>query len=153
MAGENYTYIKGSSGTMSVWIESESAYKPVVCLTDSSHDLTINTLDVVNMCTNGQTISMPDNISETVSINGQIVDTTAVGGVSPGVTADELKQMARDQVQSGVGNVFRLSRGTTGYIYFTGVLSNVSDNYAEGIATFSASLTIQGAPSSVDPKQ
>lgn len=148
MAGE--VYIKGDIGTLAYW--DGDAYKPVVCLTSSSHELVMNTTEKVNMCNAGRTIQSPQSISETVNIEGEVIDTTEVGGVSPGVTVGELKSLARAQVTSGTGDLFRLNRGPEGYIYFTALLSNVSDAYNAGEdATFSATLTITDDPTDVDP--
>lgn len=147
MAGE--VYIKGDVGTLAYW--DGDAYKPVVCLTSSSHELTMNTVDKVNMCNAGRTIQSAQSISESVQIEGEVIDTTAVGGVSPGVTVGELKALARAQVTGG-SDSFRLNRGPEGYIYFEALLSNVSDNYQAGEdATFSATLTITNDPSDTDP--
>ncbi|MVZ65040.1 hypothetical protein GQF61_04195 [Sphingobacterium sp. DK4209] len=148
MAGE--VYIKGDTGTLAYW--DGDAYKPVVCLTSSSHELTMNTVEKVNMCNAGKTIQSPQSISESVQIEGEVIDTTAVGGVTPGVTVGELKALARAQVTAGVGDDFRLNRGPEGFIYFKALLSNVSDSYQAGEdATFSATLTITNDPTEVDP--
>lgn len=149
MAGE--IPIAGHTGTLSIY--DGSAYKPVICLTSSSHEMTMNLVERVTMCSGGQTEQSPQSISETVNIDGIIVDTTAVGGTSPGLTADELKEKARAQVSSKVPDAFRLSRGSSGYIYFNAFLSNISDSYpADGDATFSATMTIKGSSGSTDPK-
>jgi hypothetical protein len=149
MAGE--TPIAGHTGTLSIY--DGAAYKPVVCLTSSSHEMTVNLIERVTMCSGGKTEQSPQSISETVSIDGIIVDTTAVGGTSPGLTADELKAKARTQVTSKIADSFRLSRGSSGYVYFDAFISNISDSYpADGDATFSASLAIKGTSSSTDPK-
>ena len=141
--------IKGAGGVLSVY--ATSAYKPVICLTESSHELVQNTIDTVTMCSDGNTEQTPISITETVNISGIVVDTTASGGTSPGETVDELKNRAKAQV-SGGADTFRLSRGTTGYLYFKANLNSVSDTYAaEGYATFSATLQIQGNSSSADP--
>lgn len=142
--------IKGAGGVLSVY--ATSAYKPVICLTESSHELVQNTIDTVTMCSDGNTEQTPISITETVNISGIVVDTTASGGSSPGETVDELKGRAKAQVTSGLPDTFRIARGTSGFLYFKAFLTNVSDTYpAEGYATFSATLQIQGNSSSVDP--
>lgn len=147
----NVPKIKGAVGVLSVY--ATSAYKPVICLTESSHELVQNTIDTVTMCSDGNTEQTPISITETVNISGIVVDTTAGGGTSPGETVDELKGRSKAQVTSGTPDTFRLSRGTSGYLYFSAFLTNVSDAYpAEGYATFSATLQIQGNSGSTDPK-
>src|SRR5690606_33350552 len=147
MAGE--VYVRGDVGTLAYY--DGEAYKPVVCLTSSSHEMTMNTIEKVNMCNAGKTIQSAQSISESVQIEGEVIDTTDVGGVSPGVTVGELKALARAQVTGG-SDKFRLNRGPEGYMYFEALLTGVSDSYTAGEdATFSATLTITNDPSDVDP--
>jgi len=147
----NEKHIKGSSASLA--FHDGTAYKPVICLTSTSHEMVMNLVERVSYCTEGKTVSSPQSISETVQIEGNIIDTTDLGGNPPQITGDELKELARNQVTSGNGDTFRLGRGASGYLYFTALISNISDSYpADGDATFSATLTIQGSSSSVDPK-
>lgn len=150
----NEKYIKGFTGNLAVWVPGVSpalgAYKPVVCLTESSHELVQETIDKVNMCTLGQTIQTVRSVTESATISGEVVDLTSLGGDTTQVTVEYLKSLSKAQVNDGP-NIFRLSRGS-GFLYFSANLSNVSDSYsADSDATFSATLAIQGSSSSVDP--
>lgn len=148
----NEKYIDGLR-TLAVWTAgSPGAYKPIACLTDSAHSLTMTMIERVNVCTGGKTEQAPKSITESFTINGVIIDTTVAGGTTAQASASELKELARAQVANGTVNTFKASDGTSGYIYFDAVLSEVSDNFTAGEdATFSASLAINGTPSAVDP--
>lgn len=147
---DNNTYIKGSEGTLAVAVG--NAWKPVGCLTSSSYSAVMNMIEKVNMCTGGETVSSPNNLTRSVSIEGEVVDTTAVGGNTIEQSLGELYDLQETQVTSRTPNKWRLSRGAIGYKYFDGFISDISDNFQAGEdATFSATLTVQAKPSETDP--
>lgn len=148
MAGEKY--VSGWVGSLAYW--DGEAWKPVVCLTSSSYQSTMNMIEKINMCTQGETEQSPGSIVRTVQVEGEVVDTTEVGGVSPGVTIEELYELQETSRTSKTPDDFRLNRGPFGYKYFSGYLADLSDNYAASEdATFSASLTVNGNPTDTDP--
>lgn len=150
MAGEKY--VSGWVGSLAVW--DGDAWKPVVCLSSSSYTSTMNMIEKINMCTGGDTEQSPGSIVRTVQVEGEVVDTTAVGGVSPGVTIEELYELQETQRTTKAPNDFRLNRGPFGYKYWSGYFSDLSDNYAaDADATFSASLTVNGNPTDTDPHE
>jgi len=143
-------HIEGHEGTLAVAVG--NAWKPVGCLTSTSYSATMNMLEKVNMCTAGQVVQTPSNITRSVQLEGEAIDTTAVGGVGIKQSLDELYELQETQVVSKIPAQWRLSRGPLGYKYFEGFISDVSDNFQAGEdATFSASLTVQDKPSEKDP--
>lgn len=148
MAGEKY--VSGWVGSLSYW--DGAAYKPVGCLTSSSFQSTMNMIEKINMCTQGETEQSPGSIVRSVSIEGEVIDTTAVGGVPASVSIEELYVLQEESRVSKTPIPWRLNRGPSGYKYFKGYLSELSDNYAaDADATFSGNLTVQGNPTDVDP--
>ena len=148
MAGEKY--IPGKEGTLAVAVG--NAWKPVGCLTSSSYSATMNMLEKVNMCTDGQTVQSPGSITRSVQIEGEVVDTTSIGGSGIDQSFDELYELQENQIVTKTPNKWRLSRGPLGYKFFEGFISDLSDNYQAGEdATFSATLTVQAKPTEVDP--
>ncbi|WP_312364051.1 hypothetical protein [Sphingobacterium sp.] len=148
----NEKNIPGHEGTLAYWDTTASAYKPVVCLTSSSVQKTMNMLEKVNMCTQGQTVRKPQSLDRTVSIEGEFIDTTEVGGVSAQASYDELDALQEAHLETGIPTDWRLSRGPMGYRYFSGFISDLSDSFQAGEdATFTASLTSQGKFSETDP--
>lgn len=144
-------YVKGVSGAKLAYHDG-TAWKPVMCLTDTSYQQTLETIEKVNACTDGETHQSAGSITRTVTINGEVIDTTEVGGVSAGVTIDELYSLQDDSAENKTEQDWRLDRGPFGFKYFKGVLTDASDNYTAGEdATFSATLAINGKPTDTDP--
>lgn len=143
-------HIEGHEGTLAVSVG--NAWKPVGCLTSTSYSATMNMLEKVNMCTAGQVVQTPSNITRSVQVEGEVIDTTSVGGAGIEQSLDELYELQEAQAMSKVPANWRLSRGPLGYKYFEGFISDVSDTFQAGEdATFSASLTVQSKPTAVDP--
>lgn len=143
-------YIDGSEGTLALAVE--NAWKPVGCLTSSAYSKTMNMLDKVSMCTGGKTVQSPKDITRSVQIEGEVIDTTVVGGSTIQESLAELDELQEEQIISKVPAKWRLSRGPLGYKYFDGFISELSDNWQAGEdATFSATLTVQDKPTDVDP--
>src|SRR5690606_30992700 len=129
MAGE--VNITGHEGTLAVAVD--DAWKPVGCLTSSEYSATINMFVTANMVTNGETVQKPNNLTRSVQIEGEVIDTTSVGGSGIDQSFDELRELQETQVTgSKVAAQWRLSRGPLGYLYFEGYISDLSDNYAAG---------------------
>jgi len=148
----NETYANGFNGVLSVWDGEAEAYKPLACLTSTSHSMTGNTKEKVNMCTQGKTITKLQSISETVDFEGEVIDTTSLGGGDVRASLADLKALMRAQATSGQPDIFRLSRDFDGFLYFPGQILSLSDNYsAEEDATFSGQLGIQGEVTETDP--
>lgn len=142
--------IAGHLGTLARYVS--DAWKPVGCLTSSAFTSTMNMLEKVNMCTEGQTVQSPGSMTRGVSIEGEVIDTTIVGGQDIKDSMQELYEAQEVSFDTKTPDQWRLSRGPLGYIYFSGYISDLADNYAAGEdATFSATLTVQDKPSSTDP--
>lgn len=145
-------YVSGHERTLARY--DGTAYLPVGCLTSASFQAVMNMIEKVNMCTNGQTQQSPNSITRTVQIEGEIVDTTVVGGSTISESIDELYDVQETQLTSKEADTWRLSNGPFGYKYFDGFLTDLSDNYQAGEdATFSASLSVENTPTDTDPNE
>lgn len=146
------THAKGWKGIISIWDSAASAYKPLVCLNSTSHSMSGNTQEKVNMCTQGKTVTSLQSITETVDFEAEVVDTTAVGGGNTEVSLSEIKAIMRTQASTGQPDDFRLERDFDGFLYFPAQFLSIQDNYVAGEdATFSGQLGIQGDVVEVDP--
>ncbi len=135
--------VKGHSGILSVY--DTAAYKPVVCLTSTSMSSVLRLIEKVNYCTQGKTIRTIDGIDRTVSFDAEVMTVDAVGGTANASYAELLGLQGAEQT-------FKLE-GRSTEKYFSAVISDLSDTFpAEGDATFSGTLTINGDISSSDPK-
>lgn len=148
MAGEKN--IAGDLGNLSVF--DGAAYKPVVCLTSSSLSSTLEMLEKVNMCNPGKRVNSPGTLTQSVQIEGEVIDTTDVGGDPAKVSYDELLEKQMLYPTTKTPDKWRLSRGPLGYKYFEGYISGLDDSWQAGSdATFSATLTVEGTVSDTEP--
>ena len=128
-------YKKGHTGILSV--KDATTYKPLVCLTSTSVDRSANTSEMVNYCTQGETVTQIDSLSRSVSFDAIIVDESDLGtdtGYADLVAIMETKE----------SHTFKIE-GRDGEQFFTASITSLSDTFASGEnATFSGTMTVQG---------
>ena len=136
-------YKKGHTGILSV--KDASTYKPLVCLTSTSVDRSANTSEMVNYCTEGETITQIDSISRSVNFDAMIVDETDLGdgtGYADLVAIMETKE----------SHMFKIE-GRDGAEFFSASITSLSDTFASGEnATFSGTMTVHGEFLATDPE-
>ena len=136
-------YKKGHTGILSV--KDASTYKPLVCLTSTSVDRSANTSEMVNYCTEGETVTQIDSISRSVNFDGMIVDETDLGD-STGY-ADLVAIM-----ETKASHAFKIE-GRDGEQFFTAIITSLSDAFPSGEnATFSGTMTVHGEFLATDPE-
>jgi len=137
-------YVKGHTGILSV--KDASTYKPLVCLTSTSVDRSVNTSEMVNYCTQGETITQIDSISRSVSFDAIIVDETDLGG---GSGYNDLVAI----METKKSHTFKIE-GRDGEQYFKAIITSLSDTFpGDGNATFSGTMTVQGEFSATEPTE
>ena len=136
-------YKKGHTGILSV--KDASTYKPLVCLTSTSVDRSANTSDMVNYCTQGETVTQIDSISRSVNFDAMIVDETDLGegtGYADLVAIMETKESHMFKIEGMDGNQF-----------FSASITSLSDTFSSGEnATFSGTMTVHGEFLATDPE-
>ena len=136
-------YVKGHTGILSV--KDASTYKPLVCLTSTSVDRSANTSEMVNYCTEGETITQIDSISRSVSFDAIIVDESDLGTGDSGY-ADLVAIM-----ETKASHMFKIE-GRDGNQFFSASITSLSDTFpGDGNATFSGTMTVQGEFLATDP--
>ena len=135
-------YKKGHTGILSV--KDASTYKPLVCLTSTSVDRSANTSEMVNYCTQGETITQVDSISRSVSFEAIIVDETDLGddtGYADLVAIMETK----------ASHMFKIE-GRDGEQFFSAIITSLPDTFSSGEnATFSGTMSVQGEFLATEP--
>ena len=135
-------YVKGHTGIL--YVKDATTYKPLVCLTSTSVDRSANTSEMVNYCTQGETITQIDSISRSVSFDAIIVDETDLGegsGYNDLVAIMETKKSHNFKIE-----------GRDGEQFFSAIITSLSDTFpGDGNATFSGTMTVQGEFSATDP--
>ena len=142
MAKKVRVYVKGHTGILSV--KDATDYKPLVCLTSTSVDRSANTSEMINYCTQGETVTQIDSITRSVSFDGMIVDETDLGdgtGYADLVAIMETKE----------SHAFKIE-GRDGEQFFTAIITSLSDTFpGEGNATFSGTMTVHGEFLATEP--
>ena len=135
--------VKGHEGLLSVYDTTTSAYLPIVCLTSTSLSRATETIEKVNYCTQGDTVTTVSSITRELSIDGEIMTD---------LTAEASYADLIDIIESKGKRTWRLEGRDEAPQYFTGSLTSLSDTFGAGEdATFSGSLSIDEALASVDP--
>lgn len=136
------TNVKGFEGLISVY--DETAYKPLVCLTSTSTSRTLNVLEKVNYCTQGQPVVEGQNVSREVSVEGEVMKTLDVGEMSYGDLVELIEAMQPAD--------FKIEGRDVSPQYFRGLLTGLTDTFpGEGNATFSGTIRVDNAFATVDP--
>ena len=137
-------YVKGHTGILSV--KDASTYKPLVCLTSTSIDRSANTSEMVNYCTEGETITQVDSISRSVSFEAMIVDEADLNGDTG--YADLVAIM-----ETKKSHPFKIE-GRDGVQYFNASITSLSDTFASGEnATFTGTMTVHGEFLATEPTE
>lgn len=143
MAKIERIYKKGHTGILSV--KDASTYKPLVCLTSTSVDRSANTSEMVNYCTEGETVTQIDSISRSVSFDAMIVDETDLGTNESGY-ADLVAIMETKE-----SHTFKIE-GRDGDQFFTAIITSLSDTFSSGEnATFTGTMTVHGEFLATEP--
>lgn len=145
MAGE--TIIHGKLGILSIW--DSSAYEPIACVTSSSLATSLSVIESNTKCDPGVTVRNADQFSYDVSVDGELLDTTSVGGDATKQSWDALLalQMAKTNVQ------WKYDVGLADDIFYgTAIISDLNlDQPADANSTFSCTLSGSGVIVLVDP--
>ena len=133
MAEKERVYVKGHTGVL--YVKDTATYKPLVCITSTSVDRSANTSEMVNYCTQGETVTQIDSISRSVSFDAIIVDETDIGtdsGYNDLVAIMETKK----------SHTFKIE-GRDGEQFFSASITSLSDTFpGDGNATFSGTMTV-----------
>lgn len=132
-------HIKGHTGLLSMY--DTAAYKPIMCLTSTSMERAAEMTEKITYCTQGEKQSSVTSITRSLNFDGEYVADDA------GATYEDLVS----KMESMTEQDFKLE-GRGEPIYFKAVIASLSDSFpAEGDATFSGTLNINGEPTTVDP--
>jgi hypothetical protein len=135
--------VKGHTGLLSVYDDTASEYKPVVCITSTSVSKTAEIIEKVNYCTEGVPTAKVDTISREVSVEAEVMDDVATAQSS----YDDIDVL----MEAKEAATFKLE-GRGEPKYFDGVITALSDSFTAGEdATFSFTLRVDQPFADVDP--
>jgi len=148
MAGE--TKIKGDQNILYIYDVAATAYRPIACLTSNSLSSTVEVLETQTKCDPGNTSKDAGNFSYSISLEGEYIDSTSVGGETTKASHDYL--FTRQQAKTKV--TWRLDTGLTDNVaYFgTALITDLTlDSPAGDKSTFSGTFDGDGAILLVNP--
>ncbi len=133
--------LKGVNGIVS--IHDGLAYRPVACLTSNSLASTLSVIESNTKCDPGVIIKNAGSFSYSLSMDGEYIDTTSVGGAVTKASHDYLlgKQRAKETI------TWKLDSGLTDTIYYgTAIVTDLDLTQGAGdeISTFSATFDGSG---------
>ena len=133
--------VQGDAFLFHIW--DGTAYRPIACITSNDLSSTAEIIETKNKCQPGVTSTEYGSINKTVSIDGEFIDTTTVGGDATKASWDylESKQDAKEKVDIKIDFGFEDSSSK----YAKAVVADLTLTGPAGeVSTFSATLNIDG---------
>lgn len=145
------TFIKGEVAILS--IREGVAWEPIACLTSNSFKTDISVIESNTKCNPGVTIKQAGIFTYSLDAEGQLIDTTTVGGDTTKQSHDAiyLKQINKVPVQWKLDT--NVNNSTSTKYFGTAIITSLSAEFGAGddLSTFSVTLDGSGAVLLVDP--
>lgn len=143
--------IRGEKGILYIW--DTSTYKPIACLTSNGLSSQLSMIESRTKCFPGVVKKTAGVINNSISAEGEYIDTTTAGGDTAKVSHDKMftLQQARTlvtwKIDTNVDNVDSVK------YYGTGYFTDLSATFGSGdeVTTFSVTIDVDGAVVLVDP--
>jgi hypothetical protein len=143
--------IKGELLVFYIYDTTDVAYRPVACLTSNSLTETRNIIESQTKCNPGVTTKTSGTYNAEIGLEGEYIDTTSVGAAVTKASHDYI----HDIIVLGSEVTWKMDTGLTDddAYYGTGFVSDLGLDAPAGdeLATFSASLSVNGLVVKVDP--
>lgn len=144
--------IKGTESILSIY--DGAAYRPVACLTSNALDSNQSIVESNTKCNPGVVEKTPGTINISVTADGEMIDTTSVGGDTAQASWDYLFARQLQQNTDFLPVPFRYSSGVTDLIYYgNAIISDLNQTAGAGdeVITFSVTLEVSGALTTTNP--
>lgn len=135
--------IKGENGILSIYVS--SAYKPVACLTSQSLSTTVSVIESNTKCHPGVTTKSAGLFNYSITADGELIDTTTVGGDTTKRSHDALfaLQLAKTTINWKIDT--DVTNAASVKYYGSGILSDLSLDQGAGDELSTFSMTIEGS--------
>lgn len=142
---------KGELGVIYLWVG--SAYKPIACLTSTSLSTTVSIIESTTKCYPGVTKKYAGTFNGSISLEGEYTDTTTINGDTAKQSHDALFLMQKNKEIRNWKLDTNVSDASSVKYYGEALISDLSADFGSGddLATFSATLDIDGEISTTDP--
>ena len=136
-----------------VYDAANTAYRPLACITSNSLSSTLSLLESATKCNPSGTEYTADRLNESVSVDGEVIDSTSVGGDTAKASWDYLYGLMKDSADNDTKHDFWYDSGIAdANYYFKGYIGELShEASATDKITFSATVQITGSTSTTDP--
>lgn len=144
--------IKGTESIISIY--DGTAYRPVACLTSNSLDSNQSIVESNTKCNPGVVEKTPGTLNVSISADGEMIDTTTVGGDSAKASWDYLIGRQIQQNADFLPVVFKYDSGVSGLTYYgDAIITDLNQTAAAGddVITFSITFDVSGALTTTDP--
>ncbi len=143
--------IKGENGI--IYIYDDMDWKPLACLTSTGLSSALSMIESTTKCFPGVVKKTPGQLNNSLSAEGEFIDTTTVGGDTAKASHDKLfliqqtKELTEFKYDTDITNVDSIKYFGSGY--FTDL--ELTQGSGEEISTFTVTLDVDGAITLVDP--
>ena len=144
--------IKGTESILSIY--DGTAYRPIACITSNSLTSTLSEIESNTKCNPGVVKKSPGTLNRSISVDGEMIDTTSVGGDTAQASWDYLWDRQEQQANDAAPIEFKYTTGVTDDDkYGECILTDLVQTAGSGdeIITFSATLSVSGDIVSADP--
>lgn len=136
--------IKGEKGIVYIW--DTNAYKPIACLTSNSLQSSVSIIESTTKCFPGVVKKTPGSFNASISLEGEYIDTTSVGGDTAKKSHDALflLQKAKTLVEWKLDT--NVDDATSIKYYGSAYITDLDAEFGSGddVTTFSATLEVDG---------
>lgn len=144
--------INGTESILSIW--DGAAYRPVACITSNSFDSELSNIESNTKCDPGVVKKTPGTLNVSISADGEMIDTTSVGGDTAKASWDYLYGRQVQQKNDKLPIIFKYTTGTVDLTYYgDAIISSLNHTAPAGdeVITFSITLEVSGATTETDP--
>jgi hypothetical protein len=145
--------IKGENGVLFLGDLHTGSWLPVGCLTSTNLSTTVSTIESTTKCFPGVTKKTAGTFNGSLSLEGEYIDTTSVGGDDTKVSHDKLLSLQQSKIKVRWKLDTNILNANSIKYYGEAFISDLSADFGSGddLSTFSATLDIDGAFLLTDP--
>jgi len=142
--------IRGENGIIYIW---DTEWKPLACLTSTGLSSALSIIESTTKCFPGVVKKTPGQINNSISAEGEFIDTTTAGGDTAKASHDKLfliqqeRELTEFKYDTDITNVDSVKY--FGFGYFTDL--ELTQGSGDEVSTFTVTLDVDGAITLVDP--
>jgi len=142
--------IKGENGIIYIW---DAAWKPIACLTSTGLSSQLSIIESQTKCFPGVVKKTPGSINNSISAEGEFIDTTTAGGDTAKQSHDALFLIQQSKALTDFKYDTDITDADSVKYFGSGYFTDLELTQGSGdeISTFSVTLDVDGAIVLTDP--